>query len=589
MAKPDFWGFISADNMTVRFLQCPREYCCHEEGSCEWRKRIGNASACQGNRDPLIPLCGGCLENYSQTIDTNACVENSKCGIRKNPRAVLLYLLWELVYWLCFDLYFLYQAQYKPVQKLLDGVGSKLIRFVRWTGRWCGCLSNRVGNRNGPAVERKSFSNSGAEAVVFYFYQLAMLVVPEGYSALATKADAALTAVGKFCNVEQPPGDNGVCIYAGMSGVHKLLIGLLTPVLMAVLLALMRQAFRVRSKETRGLVINKHDQEPGLQESLLSESSSVHANQPSVRRLEPAAADLTLSEEDEEDDCPPPADLETDSRGRNGGSMRETRPLLDAMACLVLFMYSSFAWHAIRLLNCVQVGDKLVLRYAGAQKCNFATWQAPIVLLVALLTAMPVFPIAAWGLSLKRMEGTLLSRRTRWARMSRLQAGKPSFLGAIARFAARPFVPRHWHWAFVLLLQRLLTVMCSALATTGVETSVSVALVSFAFLLLQMLARPYRLSWVNALQTCSNICLVTLAILNSASGAFLSTGFDPRTDGDATLRHFQTTLEVLMVLALFPPLLVYLWHRGTASDVLLSLHAPEAALAQQSAFHHRLA
>ena len=159
MAKPDFWGFISADQMTVRFLQCPREYCCHE-GSCEWR----GTDACQGNRDPQVPLCGGCLENYSQTIDTNACVENSKCGIRKNPRAVLLYLLWELVYWLCFDLYFLYQAQYKPVQKLLDGVGSKLIRFVRWTRQSCGYLSNSADRRSGPAAARKSFSNSGAEA-----------------------------------------------------------------------------------------------------------------------------------------------------------------------------------------------------------------------------------------------------------------------------------------------------------------------------------------------------------------------------------------------------------------------------------------
>ena len=87
MAKPDFWGFISADKMAVRFLQCPREYCCHEEGSCEWR----GTHACQGHRDPQIPLCGGCLENYSQAIDTNACVENSKCGIRENPRTVLLY------------------------------------------------------------------------------------------------------------------------------------------------------------------------------------------------------------------------------------------------------------------------------------------------------------------------------------------------------------------------------------------------------------------------------------------------------------------------------------------------------------------
>ena len=134
----------------------------------------------------------------------------------------------------------------------------------------------------------------------------------------------------------------------------------------------------------------------------------------------------------------------------------------------------------------------------------------------------------------------------------------------------------------MLLLQRLLTVMCSALATTGVETSVGVALVSFVFLLLQMLARPYRLSWVNALQTCSNICLVTLAILNSASGAFLSTGFDPRTDGDATLRHFQTTLEVLMMLALFPPPLV--WVATRMNDLWDEQKAHVSALTKNVVF-----
>ena len=51
-----------------------------------------------------------------------------------------------------------------------------------------------------------------------------------------------------------------------------------------------------------------------------------------------------------------------------------------------------------------------------------------------------------------------------------------------------------------------------------------------------------------------------MAILNSVSGAFLSTGFDPHATVDATLRHFQTALDVLMLLVLFPPPLVYLWY-----------------------------
>jgi hypothetical protein len=93
---------------------------------------------------------------------------------------------------------------------------------------------------------------------------------------------------------------------------------------------------------------------------------------------------------------------------------------------------------------------------------------------------------------------------------------------------------------------------------------VTVALVSLLFLLLHLLAQPYRSKWVNILQGCANVCLVVLAILNSASGAFLSTGFNPHADGSPTLRHFQTALEVLMLLTLFPTPLVYIWHMSAS-------------------------
>jgi hypothetical protein len=140
--------------------------------------------------------------------------------------------------------------------------------------------------------------------------------------------------------------------------------------------------------------------------------------------------------------------------------------------------------------------------------------------------------------------------------------GKLSY--AIVEYAAQPFAPANWHWASVLVLQRLMTAMCAALSTTGVESSVTVALISLLFLLLHLLVQPYRSNWVNILQGCANVCLVVLAILNSASGAFLSTGFDPHADGSPTLQHFQTALEVLMLFTLFPTPLVYIWHMSAS-------------------------
>jgi hypothetical protein len=271
-------------------------------------------------------------------------------------------------------------------------------------------------------------------------------------------------------------------------------------------------------------------------------------------------------------------------------SFPSTRRVHGAVACLLLFTYTVFAQQAIRLLNCVMVAEgKMVLRYAGSQECDHRGWQAAVALLVALLVAVPMVPLLLWSVcALSPQLEEVIWHSQQQTELQRLTVScqepnsqepngrhdmdsssssssltvliaisHTSFMRALGRHAMQPFVRHHWHWAAVLVLQRLLTVMCSALATTGVETSIGVALVSLIFLLLQVLARPYREDWVNGLQSCTGVCLVVLAILNSASGAFVSTGFDPYTDGDLALRQFQTILEVFMFLALFPPPLVY--------------------------------
>jgi hypothetical protein len=439
-----------------------------------------------------------------------------------------------------------------------------------------------------------------------------MLIVPQGYGELAIKTDAILISVGKLCSVGQPPGDEeGVCIRQGMSGLHKMLIGLASPFVMLIFLLLTR--FMMLSlKPPSANTATKLDIRAGapapteanvrridvthgrvefgsVQEPLLHTSSSLGEESIRNKTFDVSEANGDAMQVQEAD----PQEEGGSDKGRSVDSLESTtssearsrswepcngqhaqqpeqmcresdedHSLLAAISCLLLFTYTSFASQAIRLLNCVQVGDMYVLRYAGEQSCDFSGWQAPGVLLVAVLVLLPFIPVIRW----------LLNHR--WARLQWLRPlhsfmdrfasrGKLSY--TVVEYAAQPFVPANWHWASVLVLQRLMTAMCAALSTTGVESSVTVALVSLIFLLLHLLAQPYRSNWVNILQGCANVCLVVLAILNSVSGAFLSTGFDPRTDGSPTLQHFQTALEVLMLLTLFPTPLVYIWHMSASS------------------------
>jgi hypothetical protein len=398
-----------------------------------------------------------------------------------------------------------------------------------------------------------------------------------------------------------------------MSGLQKMIIGLASPIVMLVLMLLIRlmplllqwrsantatkpdtqagapaptEANVRRIDVTHGRVEFGSVQEPLLHTSSSLREESIRNNEifdvseangdalqgqgvdpqeegGSVEGRSVDSMESSTSSEARDGRC----EAHNEQHGRQPEQMHhqsdEDHSLLAAVSCLLLFTYTSFASQAIRLLNCVQVGDMHVLRYAGEQSCNFAGWQAPVVLLVAVLVLLPLIPVIRW----------LLNHR--WARFQWLHPmhsfmdpfasrGKLSY--AVVEYAAQPFLPASWHWASVLVLQRLLTAMCAALATIGVESSVTVALISLLFLLLHLLAQPYRSKWVNLLQGCANVCLVVLAILNSASGAFLSTGFNPHTDGSPTLQHFQTALEVLMLLTLFPTPLVYIWYMSASPN-----------------------
>jgi hypothetical protein len=82
------------------FMNCPGGHCCKSNTSCPWASR----SACQGNRDPTVPLCGDCLPGYSQAVGSTRCIVNDDCG-----QGVAAYVGLQLLTWTGFCLFFLVQ------------------------------------------------------------------------------------------------------------------------------------------------------------------------------------------------------------------------------------------------------------------------------------------------------------------------------------------------------------------------------------------------------------------------------------------------------------------------------------------------
>ena len=203
----NFWGRQTSSTQ-VEFLQCPPHYCCGSSTGCLWQ----TDDACQGKRNISIPLCGGCKRGYSQAIDSTSCIINSKCGLTHSARYIAL----QLLYWLMFDLYALYQARFQPLCQMLP-------RWVRPDPR-----------------------NSGAVSAVIFFYQMAALVVPDGYSVLYQKAANTLSYIGQVLSLQHPPppgatdagnsASYGSCVVQGMDARHSMLWALFNPLLLLLLL-----------------------------------------------------------------------------------------------------------------------------------------------------------------------------------------------------------------------------------------------------------------------------------------------------------------------------------------------------------------
>jgi predicted outer membrane repeat protein len=403
-----FWGYqyseiTSRSNANISsiptpaalLLACPHGYCCNDNQGCEW----GSASTCSGNRDPAIPLCGGCSPGYSQAIDGTGCMNDAQCGNLHG------YLAFQMGSWLLYVLYSLCLAKNETLLKLLPR-----------------CLGTKLAGRNRTPP-------NGAFSCIMFFYQLAIVVAPKAASSLHL-------VVATVFNTNTGEGQGSVCL-EGLTMEYQLIWQMfesLAPIALLFLIkALVVSIFSLTSRARAKCASGGDDME--MEE---------HANH-------------------EEHLNPMPS-----TSGDDGSSALAT-----PVAWLLLFAFSSFSQATLKLLNCVPVAGRTVLFYSGATECGL--WQLPLYLVLVFLALVPAVICLVWVCCQCDSEW---ANAARWPRTHTLTALRES--------ALQPFVPEHWHWAALLALQRVVTVMCATLPTEAAEKSTCVVLVSLWFLCFQV-------------------------------------------------------------------------------------------------------
>lgn len=500
---PDHWAY-SLPTGEVMAIQCPALYCCsqniHFDGStCMWRGGISSDTACRGNRNSSVPLCGDCLANFSHTIDGVDCVSDTECG------KIAGFVVTKLLYFFGFVLYALHQARHPALYK---------------------CL---------PACMKATAINSGKGSAVMFYYQLASYAVPRKSDRLVSQMARYLS---KFCSMEHLSIslEGGTCVYKNMSATTKWVLQLFSPVLLIVVLRLVHTLFSWRYTRKRKPV-KMHYIDRGTTESLLE-----------------VVENSDEEEEEEEKERLPKADRSDEEEGEGCGREELKASLVKAAACVLLLSFASLTLNTLQLLRCehLETGED-VLYYAGGEPCSGILYWLMYSLLAFIVALPSWFVIVAL---LRRLPGSescpTLARVQMWAHMLHLPRSSHT-LRAAHFFACEPFKPAYWYWTPLLALQRCVTVMWMTFITQDSLASVGVSLITLSFLLAQIFAQPFKQESSNYLQTSCLICLTATAILSTVSSTLTNSG----TSSQGTpLQPILVGLDAVMFVFMAMPLAI---------------------------------
>ena len=151
-AKENFWGLTnnSSSPPTLKFFQCPSEYCGRSSHSTHCHNNSYNS--CHGRRDGV--LCGKCFDGYSEALYSTSCRKNEECNNK--------------LFWLATGIYVVVFAVYivfKPP------IFSKLLKHSLWF------MNTPVRNDQQRTCEEDKEHDSGYLKIIFYFYQVVELVM----------------------------------------------------------------------------------------------------------------------------------------------------------------------------------------------------------------------------------------------------------------------------------------------------------------------------------------------------------------------------------------------------------------------------
>jgi predicted outer membrane repeat protein len=525
-AKTGFWGhsvdsFDGSEEQKLQFLLCPGGYCCHSnshiEPNCAWN----TSTACQKHRDHRTPLCGGCQSGFSLVLDGSGCVEDSECG---QQEAAVKFAASQLFSWVCLCALFLYQGRYAP-------------------------LVNRL-----PSKLRPSGENDGAVSALIYFYQLASIVVPLGKANLASQASRSFCVLSSAAGTSQlsdwvgcTTAKNDVAGFCAQRGLHFVTIRLWDLSVPLLLLALLYSIHVVPHQRTERQVASRGS----LLEELLPDGAQIEDPVPDSQELQGVIQNQQLPVR---------------------GSSNDPEPSLNtrispAVASMLLYCYGGVTSAVFELLYCVDVctspGNSetcsSVLFYSGNTECAMR-WQLPIWILLAVIVMFPALTVIVWVLQESFVKPWKIARclRSTGSRIGSTAVARKFADSAVVRALGasvnEPFKAEHWHWAALLVLQRLLMVSVGNFVKISTAVSVGMSFVSACFLLVHVYAKPYKHQHANVTQTIASLCLLGITILNSVPSGFASSGFDPV---GTPLDGLDVAVRTIMFVLLLIPLAVW--------------------------------
>lgn len=209
VAKTNFWGYeISHNPPQLEFYTCPAGYCVTPNV-------LDTAvyNGCYGNREGK--LCGKCKQGYTEELMSTSCIEQIKCDSA---------LFWNLLFAFSFlvALYFLF----KP----------NISRFIHKQIMWFKRRDDEV-----------ILTDAGYIKIIFYFYQIAGILLLETYVGLIEKTKILSTIISAF-SFHVTFGSSGAigCPFVGMTPVTKVLftnIGVLTILLCIFIIFIIHKIF----------------------------------------------------------------------------------------------------------------------------------------------------------------------------------------------------------------------------------------------------------------------------------------------------------------------------------------------------------